>query len=554
MKYSKILLLPALAMLSVLSCNKMQATYKEFLVDRSYTGKPDSIRVRSGRNRVELTWLLLSDPKIASYKVLWNNGKDSVVNTVVKTDHVDTVRLMIENLREDIHFFDIYHYDKRGVPSVRATAVGHVYGERYEKSLLNRLVSFKRRGNDLHLDWTDADATMREVELLYTDADGNAVRHIVPAQRLTDTLLNFPQGGSFSYRTAYLPDSTALDTCYTKYSTLFSDLQVNSSQPLDMMLIYAGGSTRPAGWYKPEHFAPYVALTRDDGTFDWLYDGFLFLEIKDGDKSFFGTHGTVPANKADWTRYMEKFVAPGMNMSALDAEISSFKAKGGASTPFTKRKISIGIPEAKVGMKDWGEIDGKEMDFDKPEDRIAAYKWFIDLAIGRFQSQQYANLELVSFYWIQEGYDIDGTIREISDYLHAKKLYFYWIPHLLGADNVQNNWRGQGFDRAYLQPGYFYRTDKDYWRLGEASKRINYYQYLPYVEFDTRALKRKKNWGYRLASTIEMYELHDFWRQHPVGYYQGFDAWYQLSVSQDPEDRDLYLKLAGIIANRQKNR
>ena len=80
------------------SCENMEDTYKEFVGDGEtvYIGKADSIKARGGRNRLELSWLLLSDPKVSSFKVYWNNKGDSIEGDLVKTENVDTVKLMMD--------------------------------------------------------------------------------------------------------------------------------------------------------------------------------------------------------------------------------------------------------------------------------------------------------------------------------------------------------------------------------------------------------------------------------------------------------------------------
>ena len=80
-KYFLLLLLAATAFQS---CKKMDDIYREFYEsgETVYVGKADSIKVRGGNERVELTWLLLSDPKVASYKVYWNNPYAGKRNSV----------------------------------------------------------------------------------------------------------------------------------------------------------------------------------------------------------------------------------------------------------------------------------------------------------------------------------------------------------------------------------------------------------------------------------------------------------------------------------------
>ena len=50
--------------------------------------------------------------------------------------------------------------------------------------------------------------------------------------------------------------------------------------PRHLVLIYDGGTHRSIRW-DSKHFAPYVSADVNGET-DWLFDGFLFLEIKDG--------------------------------------------------------------------------------------------------------------------------------------------------------------------------------------------------------------------------------------------------------------------------------
>ncbi|MDD4591224.1 MAG: DUF4998 domain-containing protein, partial [Parabacteroides sp.] len=71
-------------MLILASCENIKDTYEEFIKDGEiiYVAKADSIKVRSGKNRLELSWLLLSDPNVAKYKVFWNNNRDSIENVV----------------------------------------------------------------------------------------------------------------------------------------------------------------------------------------------------------------------------------------------------------------------------------------------------------------------------------------------------------------------------------------------------------------------------------------------------------------------------------------
>ena len=207
----------------VSGCKKMDDTYREFIGDGEtiYVGKADSLKLQGGKNRLQVSWLLISDPKVSGYKVLWNAGRDSLTGNLVKSPDVDTVRLVVNNMEEGSHHFDVYLYDSRGNSSVKTSAVGKVYGERYRQSLLNRAFrSYKRTGNNLEITWMPADETMSRVEVIYTNLSGNEVTHVVHETATIDVLANVPANAAIRYRTYFLPEPQALDEFVTDYSTV----------------------------------------------------------------------------------------------------------------------------------------------------------------------------------------------------------------------------------------------------------------------------------------------------------------------------------------------
>lgn len=151
----------------------------------------------------------------------------------------------------------------------------------------------------------------------------------------------------------------------------------------DMVLIYEGGAHRKIKWDK-DHFAPYVSLENEEGTKDWLFDGFLFLEIYDGDRGFASGYKDLAARKVEWTNLIDTYFREGNAIMALNDQVAEVKQKT-SSKKFSKRKVVITVPEPIPNQTDWGEIDGKAMDFSKKEDRIEAIKWFIDYAIESFK-------------------------------------------------------------------------------------------------------------------------------------------------------------------------
>lgn len=221
-------LLLGIAVLGIASCSKMDATYKDFWKDgeHTYPAIPDSLKVYPGKNRIEITWLILGDPTVSKAKIFWNNRADSTEIPIERSSssNVDTVRAMLDNMPEGTYTFDIYTYDDEGNQSISKTVTGKVYGDGYISSLLTRLISKPVFLNDsLTIVWGDpADETSIGVEIVYTDVSG-AERHLeVPADADTTVVTDydFNADKSFAYRTVYLPDSMSIDTFYTAYSTV----------------------------------------------------------------------------------------------------------------------------------------------------------------------------------------------------------------------------------------------------------------------------------------------------------------------------------------------
>ncbi|SFB82323.1 protein of unknown function [Parapedobacter composti] len=205
-----------------LGCKKMEDKISEFIKDGEtiYIAKADSIKARGGNERIELSWLLLSDPKVTNYKIYWNSRQDSVGGAVTKSQDVDTVRVTLNGMVEGTYYFEIFMFDKDGNASIPATAIGRVYGEQYQASLLGRTYrGMTRVGEGVEIDWMPAQPSLVGVEVKYRDSEGGIVEHIVPQGAELDTLQKFPPNGDFQYRSMFKPDSNALDVFYTEYES-----------------------------------------------------------------------------------------------------------------------------------------------------------------------------------------------------------------------------------------------------------------------------------------------------------------------------------------------
>lgn len=210
------------------ACSKINDTYHDFWNngEKIYPASPDSLKVFSGKNRAELSWLIFGDPSLSRAIIYWNNKNDSLEVPIKHSNDgsVDTMRVMLENLPEGNYSFDIYTFDKDNNRSVEANITGKVYGDEYIKSLLTRLVDNTAFVNDtLHIQWGDpADNTSIGTEVVYEDYNGNEVHRMVSADADTTMITDYDNSLSryFKYRTLFLPDSTAIDTFYTAYDSV----------------------------------------------------------------------------------------------------------------------------------------------------------------------------------------------------------------------------------------------------------------------------------------------------------------------------------------------
>lgn len=318
--------------------------------------------------------------------------------------------------------------------------------------------------------------------------------------------------------------------------------------PNDLVLIYDGGAHRSIRWNK-EHFAPYVSA-EVNGELKWLFDGFLFLEIKDGKgRGFASGYEKLGARRVEWENLLKHYFADGNGIHALNAGIAEVLDANRVQGIFTKRKVVISLPEPIPNQTDWGQLDGRSLQFFNKKDRLDACKWYIDYAVELFGSANFEHVELVGFYWLAEEATNSRTLAaDVADYLYGKNFDFYWIPYF-NSDGY-GEWKNLGFNVPYYQPNYFFNESIPYSRLQEACDRAKRLQMNLEVEFDERVLKSNKGWGYRLRDYLDVYEKNGVFDSVKVAYYQGGDAFYRLSQSSDMDDQKLYRRMVDLIIQR----
>lgn len=213
--------------INTISCKKMD-DYKKFIEDSpviNYTGKVDSVKVYSGKNRVIIKGLLVSDPKIREARIYWDGRRDSLVIPITRKAGVDTLKAEINNLEDRVYNFEIVTFDDKGNKSVKVYAFGRSYGTNFQLSLVNRPISansLKTYDNTFSATFGNVDRTLGifATEVRYIDVSGKSNITRLEIDKNALDLVNVKVGEKISYRSLYLPDTLCLDTFYTDYIDL----------------------------------------------------------------------------------------------------------------------------------------------------------------------------------------------------------------------------------------------------------------------------------------------------------------------------------------------
>lgn len=322
--------------------------------------------------------------------------------------------------------------------------------------------------------------------------------------------------------------------------------QISAPQTIsDMVLIYHGGIQRLA--WSSDQLKPYLYRERSGKT-EWLFDKFLFLEIFDNIQkyNYDPGFGYKTAGKEQWQWLLNRYFALQKGPDALEFLLDSLSKQG--KTPIRQREVVISIPCPVNGFTEWGELNGKKMNFNNPEDQEKAACWFIDEAIKKWNEKNYKHIKLSGFYWVHEdAAQSSEAIAFVRKYLEKKNYQLLWIPYW-GAEG-KGGWQKLGFDFAWQQPNYFFETTIPKQRLTDACSFAKEHRMGLEMEFDERV--SKSEFRERFYDYVNSFKENHVWSLCPVAYYEGGGAWLQMVNSSDPEMKKMVDILGDIIVERQ---
>lgn len=355
----------------------------------------------------------------------------------------------------------------------------------------------------------------------------------------------------------------------------------------DAAICYGGHSARNPYLWTPERFEKTVLYTDENGQEHWFFDNMIMMELWTDNFAVtysIANDGRYSSRKEHWQEQLDYWFDKQYGFAALEQCISDAAKRIG--NPPTKRGIIFSLPDpvyfehytnAMKGVNRntvyWGEIDGVQMDFAKPEDRIKAYEWLIDAVRAKFAEAKYKHIELIGFYILSEELSVPGsfryeykqhdiTIKAVADYCHSVREGFYWVPYAM-APGIERS-KDFGFDLVVMQPNYYWTDAK--WSWDQIEKTIKDHGLGMELEFEgthgeplkssiLAKLSNGKDNPYaernkaRFAEYLENAKSRGLYGTRPFVLYTGTNALYELAVSEDPADQETYHKLGKFIIN-----
>ena len=361
----------------------------------------------------------------------------------------------------------------------------------------------------------------------------------------------------------------------------------------DAVICYGGHSARKPYLWTTERFHETVAYTDENGQEHWFFDNMIMMELWDDDYAVtysIANDGRYSSRKEHWLRQIDYWFSQENGFAALEASIADVASRIG--NPPTKRGIIFSLPDPVYfehytnAMKNinrntvyWGEIDGVQMDFSKSEDRVKAYKWMVDQVRAAFAEARFKHIELIGFYVLSEELSVPGsfryeykehdiTIKATADYCHSVGEGFYWVPYAM-APGIERG-RDFGFDLVVMQPNYYWTDSK--WSWDQIEKAIVENDLGMELEFEgthgepltssiLSNLKSGEQNPYadrnkaRFREYLDNARSRGIYGTRPFVLYTGTNALYELAVSKDEKDREMYHELGRfIIENPLKKR
>ncbi len=205
------------------SCTDLVGTFEDFQGDGEiiYVGKIDSLKVHEGLHKIQLEGYLYYAETAEEVIVKWNDQQYS--QSLEGYEKTDTLKILLDNLEEDLYVFDIYTVDKKQNRSIITTIQANVYGDKFiaAQNPVTYTYTLNEDGS-VTFTWNEISKLMK-VSLDYVDVSGKEKAIVVPFSTITTEIPDIQMANGVKITTWIKPNEDALE--YISLPAKYEDLK-----------------------------------------------------------------------------------------------------------------------------------------------------------------------------------------------------------------------------------------------------------------------------------------------------------------------------------------
>ncbi len=227
----------------------------------------------------------------------------------------------------------------------------------------------------------------------------------------------------------------------------------------DIVKLYNGfwGKDPSVGVLTETELLPYVAYINKNGEIAGkMFDSAILLPCNGVYPSGGRLYKTddAPAVMSDYQLYLEHTFTAGQDLSALNKVVAKVNSALDTNDKFG---VLLSVPYPSLTDIPFGDINGDgNVDYCATlEDRLAIIKWYVEECITQFRINDYKNLELCGFCWLEDEVDFyysdheEQLLIQANQYINGKGYKTLCSFGYLSAGFHQ--WKDLGFSVAVMK-------------------------------------------------------------------------------------------------------
>lgn len=249
------------------ACSKMDSFHEEWADNKEviYAPKPDSIFYSAGNQRAEIGFIFNTAHRVDKCGIFWNEGTDSAFITVSSANDTTIVKTILDSMEEKSYAFQIYTYDFAGNKSVKTEKFGSVYGEKYRKSLKNRIPEIVAyEDGSAKLKWISVIAESINSEIEYINSLDDTISLVIPRDSTVTLLDDYKLGSDLKVKTSHIPEINCIDTFLTDYNTYSQDTAISKFDNLPYVEYVGLDSITKGSWIGTYGSEGYSVIGKDE--------------------------------------------------------------------------------------------------------------------------------------------------------------------------------------------------------------------------------------------------------------------------------------------------